>query len=152
MGIRLHPKLGLNARLTTCTRCGGKGQDILLLGDQNRIYECEDCGQHLIGAATDCPTHPHGRTRMVRELGEHERIQAGLCRSCEEEVKEHREVVKAGGIFWECKDCRCQGVIRHTNSLAGLVRGHLNTPAPKPCGIYFTARDCPACGPNKVAQ
>jgi rubrerythrin len=54
-------------------------------------------------------------------------------------------VVKAGGIYWRCNNCRRSGVIGADSELAKSIRLTSKTPAPEPIGIDFNPEQCPVC-------
>jgi hypothetical protein len=95
--IRLHDRLGVNPRLTRvlCPCCGQErdGQELLLLGANNRVFTCNSCGQKHIGLpkgrkcqSKDC--HSVGNFEP-RELTDSERIHLGveICGECSEFMK-----------------------------------------------------------------
>jgi hypothetical protein len=152
MSIRLHPKLGLNPVLTYCCRCGGESQELILAGDA-RVYQCQTCKQKMIGdRAESCPkchvkmaylekfTPEFGTKLPSREP----------CDNCKNEIEEHRRIVADGGIYWKCSACTASGVIK-MDGFTMAVRAQLKIDAPKPCGVEFSQKDCPACGPKDDA-
>lgn len=147
--MRLSSDRGLNPRLTVCPRCGNDGDELVLLGDQDRVYKCVSCSTHLIGNSAKCPDHPAASKQFLRRLGEHEKVPGSLCSSCRTELEEHAKIVAEGGIYWKCEKGH-SGVIRAGSQLAIDVRSHFNMPAPEACGIEFDEPNCPACHPELV--
>lgn len=158
--IILHSRLGVNPRMTVCPRCGGDGDKLMLLGSQNYKYTCRyaNCGLTHYGkptgaAARTCPGCGLAADWVNRtELDDNERLPASApCRKCQAEIDEHKKVVAEGGIYFRCKDCKAQGVIR-ANELTAKVRAHAKIEPPNPVGVEFAKDDCPSCGPNKVTS
>lgn len=172
--ITLHPKLGLNVHMTVCPRCCQNGDELVLLGIHNRVYECaaSDCKARTLGKKEKkCPGCGYETERVfVREIGEHERVSGSVCGACQKELKEHQDVVEAGGIVFKCADCKAEGVIKASAPLAkmvrethqkqggkGLVKGWFTEPIHTKgndhvyvgCGVEFTKADCPQCGPKE---
>jgi len=59
----------------------------------------------------------------------------------------HKSEVEKGGVYFRCKDCGVNGVIKAGVPFAEDVRKHHNLPAPAPCGVEFTKdTGCPRCG------
>jgi len=163
--ITLHSKLGVNPRLTVCPRCGGDGDELLLLGSQNKKYTCSKCGTLHFGLPDK--RMPDGRKSSGRhcqkcgweyggdwkseELTDWERLPApNPCKKCRDELNEFRKEVEKGGIYWKCTDCKRSGVIKADVELAKLVRNEMDIKPPDPVGIEFSKKDCPACGPSAV--
>ncbi len=157
-GIPVSEKHGINPSLVVCIRCGQDTGEIVLPGKVNR-YSCSDCGKenlYLQNATHGCPDCKKGNatlTRMNSDVEVPKKVSMGtFCEKCEKEVAEHRKVVEDGGIYWECKDCKSNGVIKGDAELAKIVRKNAKIYPPKPCGIQFTKEEmCPVCGPNKEA-
>lgn len=148
--MQLHPEKGLNPHLTTCPRCGGEGQEILLLGKHNKIYKCPSCGQTHIGRPKKGNCQKCGTVvEFEREIGESERLPGGFCDACKEEIEKFKKVIAEGGIHWKCEECRREGVITHDAPLAAAVRKKLGIFAPDPCGITFTKEECPVCNTDQ---
>src|SRR3954470_15362765 len=99
----LHPKLGVNPRLTTCERCGKDGRDLLLLGTSNWFWECVNCEQKILSTKgkqpKECPQCHFHNIKLLRELEPSERIVSGLCEACEKELEEHADIVAKGGVY-----------------------------------------------------
>lgn len=161
--ITLHPKLGVNPRLTFCPRCGKEGQELVLLGIRNYYAECPSCGTRCYGGfdhdkCPSCGNQTYGAQRT--ELKESERIPGGICESCEKEIAEHRHIVEAGGVYWKCSKCNASGVIKESAPAAAEIRRlngeEFTKPIDgkyKPCGIDFTGDECcPGCQRKKEGE
>jgi len=149
MSIRLHPTKGVNPRLTYCRRCGGDANELVLIGTAEGVYKCSLCGMTHFGYPRRGQCQSKGCTGGVykeRVLEDHERLPASdFCNDCKKEMKEHEEVVKAGGIYWRCKDCNSEGVIRASAELAIAVRKQTQIQPPDPVGFEMDKEMCPMC-------
>jgi len=150
--VMLHPRLGLNPRLTVCPRCGQDGPEIALLGIANSIYRCRGCDVNFVGHK--CPKC--GTTcglEKVRQLEDGERLLGSVCEACKEKQREVDEVVRQGGVYWRCTDCGSSGALRKCGftERARLIAGN-GTRYEGPCGVNLSKRDCPVCGPNKLVE
>ncbi len=149
--IRLHPVHGVNPKLTYCPRCGGEGQDLVLIGADDDKFTCAVCGTTSFGARK-CLKPDCGSANGRREkIGERERLPGGLCAACEAEVDVHKREVAAGGVYFRCTDCGAQGVIKAGVPFSRDVRKAHNLPPPAPCGVEFSKDDCPQCSETKGA-
>ena len=156
--IELDPKLGVNAHITFCPRCGGEGDSIVLVGARKNVLKCNNCGMNIFGhrQSDACPSCGNKRQAygmsdqftFVRKIGDWEKLPM-ICKKCEDEMTLFRSIVREGGIYWKCKDCHKEGVLKSSAPLAGLVREHAKIFPPDPVGIEFTKEECPACGPTK---
>ena len=149
--VMLHPRLGLNPRPTVCPRCGKDGPELILLGAANYVAECVGCGIQVIGGG-HCPKC-HSATRKVRDLEEFERLPGSVCEACREKQRKVDEAVRQGGVYWRCTDCKSSGALRECD-FSERVRLTLGKGSryEGPCGVELSKRDCPVCGPNKLAQ
>ena len=144
MGITLDKEKGMNPRLGMCPQCGKDNGEILLLGNRGYKDVCPHCRMvHYGGAKNKVCQRCGTRTERV-QLTDGEKIPGALCPKCREQRDELKKIVEAGGIFWRCRDCGQNGVIRKSD-YADAVREKLKIPAPKPCGVEFSKSDCPAC-------
>ncbi len=152
--IRLHPKLGLNPHMTVCPRCGKDGPEIVLLGAQNYIYTCPSCEARSIGYPNfgKCPKCSSIMTRD-RQIEEWERLPGSICDECRQKQAAAEAVVKDGGVYWRCVDCKSSGALRKCDYSERVRLAHgKGTRYEGPCGVELSKRDCPVCGPNKVVQ
>jgi hypothetical protein len=150
--ITLHPKLGVNPRLTFCPQCGKEGTGLVMLGIRNCKTECPECHTVNYGSRPGdrcghCNQQMFGGKQ--EELGEFEKLPGELCDECKAEREEFAKIVAEGGVYWKCKQCALRGVLKPTAPLAALVREKLNMPAPKPCGIEFEKCEEHAAGEEK---
>ena len=77
--IRLHPERGINARLTYCFRCGGDGQELMLIGINEGKYQCAACqtihyGYPKGNVCQSCGTHD---VPKIGTLDEFEKLPTG---------------------------------------------------------------------------
>lgn len=147
--IRLHREKGLNPHMTVCPRCGKDGDSIVLLGATDKIHTCPKCGLRHVGRPDDgeCQGCGAGFARerwKTRTIEDYERLPV-RCKACDDELAEWESVVKAGGVYFRCADCKTEGVIRAESEMAKAAREQLGVPPPKPCGVQFTKADCPLC-------
>lgn len=143
--ITLHPKLGVNPRMTICVRCGGDGRELVLLGERNYVTTCPHCGINAIGSKPSEKCPKCGKKMAggkKRELGDHEKIPAGLCEKCEKEVEESKGEIQRGGVHVKCK-CGMTGVIKAYHPMAKEARDHFNLHNGEPCGVEVDR--CPLC-------
>lgn len=190
MSIRLHPEKGVNPFLTYCRRCKGDAAELILIGDNDGIYQC-NAGASVGGPHTmygrptprlddgDCEECGHrARWTRIGTIQDGQRLPATQpCDTCLKNIEEHKKIVEAGGVYFECEDCKASGVIKGTARMSPLVReqhqrdeekrrkangqslveGWFTKPIHNkgndlvyvPCGLRFTKEDCPACGPDK---
>jgi predicted RNA-binding Zn-ribbon protein involved in translation (DUF1610 family) len=148
-GIELDPERGVNPHLTTCCRCGGESQELIMLGCNDYIWQCP-CGQNIVGGKRSskmkCPKcgQPSLSHKFVRRFEEHERLPSmEPCDSCKKEIAEHRALVEAGGVYFKCMGCGTEGVIEPENTACQEVRKELGVPAPGLCGVKTPS--CPFC-------
>lgn len=145
--------------MTFCPRCGKDENEIVLVGARQNILKCRECGTTIFGhrQSDACPKCGNKRRAygmsdefdFVRKIEAHERLPGGICDECEKEILSHKEIVRQGGIYWKCKDCQREGVIKASAPLAGVVREKTGIAPPNPVGIEFTKEQgCPACGGN----
>lgn len=149
--VTLHPEKGVNPRIGYCVRCG-TDHSVILLGMWNRAFHCSECDTVTFGAKYHRCEKCKGKRGEMKPIGEGERLPAGLCRVCKEEIKDYAAIVAEGGVYWNCEDCKASGVIlpnaltRDVRSTHGLVNG-------EPCGVTFNKETCPACSsPDDVEQ
>lgn len=135
--IPLHPTRGLDPHLTYCPRCGGEGSGLTI-------------GRLMKGTTYDGRTvfFQAGQKRTVeRDMGisiqhveeakEGERVPDNdICDSCKQEIATQKEVIEAGGVYFRCKECHCEGVIK-PNDFTEAVRKHSGIEAPNPVGVEF---------------
>ena len=140
--------------MTYCTRCGGEANELILLGAVETIYTCNGCGANHIGRPErdKCGRCGHvGGFTPQRKVEDHERLPAqDICDKCKEEIKSFHEEVERGGVFWKCKDCKKEGVMKATAQYSILVRKAMKIEAPAKCGVEFDKETCPVCGPKPV--
>jgi len=149
--IPISNKHGVNPSVVVCARCGKDTGELVLPGKVNR-YSCSNCKtkeiflQHGSDGCPKCGKEAGRLTRMEGDVEMPRKISMGtICPDCVEQ----KEIVKQGGVYWECKDCKSIGVVRAEAPLAQRVREINKVEPPAPCGIEFTKEDlCPVCGPH----
>jgi len=110
--MKLHPELGVNPKLTICPRCGGEGDELVLIGNHTGVFKCPACS---------------GEVRGGKPL-------SGICPLC--------TVVADGGVYWRCRDCKAEGVIKK-NEFTEKVRRYYELYNGEPCGVELTKENCP---------
>jgi len=152
--IPLHPKRGLDPHLTFCPRCGGDAND-LTIGHLRRVELIDNWGRSYDPKQYAYANRGEGTRRVIQELEkanrrfrdwqdvpEGERVPSnGPCDKCEAELVEHKALVAAGGIYWNCNSCSQSGVIKAQSELAKAVRRHAGIEAPAPVGVQFETCD-----------
>lgn len=144
--ITLHPKLGVNPRLTFCPRCKGDTPELVLVGVNDRVHTCADCGRTCYGFKDHerCPVSScKGPLRFERRLDDHERLPSDRpCEGCCEEIAKMDVIVDAGGVYFRCENCAAEGVLGHEHPSAIEARERSGI-ASGPLMIH--ALSCPAC-------
>ena len=145
-GIPVSKKHGVNPSIGVCPNCGKENGEILLLGRCNE-YRCQACGQIIYGKGRQqCPRCKSLSIDLVKNDVEAPRcIPTRYCDACKKMFKEHKALVRQGGIYWRCTKCGSGGVVRPGTVGALVVRHKLGIVAPKPCGVEFTEEQCPVC-------
>ena len=150
-GITLHKTLGLNARTTFCTKCGGEGKELSLLGNKNYTGVCAAHGHiYGIGAGTHrCIVPSCGNPLTeIRELNDSEPVPAAdWCDACRASAKIQQDAIEAGGIAWRCKGCKSEGAILKGGAQDAMIaevraKGYL--------GVEFPT--CPVCAKEAEEQ
>lgn len=143
--MQLHSTKGVNPRLTFCTRCGGDGAEIILLGARETVRTCRNCGTHNFGSRASDKCGKCGEKLFdadSRKIGDSEKLPGGICDTCKAELESFRSEVAAGGVFWRCA-CGAEGVVKAGTELAKQVRETSGIAAPNPVGVSF--EECPRC-------
>jgi hypothetical protein len=145
MNITLHPKLGVNPVLTVCPQCGKEANELALVG-YKRKYTCKKCGQQCVGKPKGCCQVCQHHDFDKTDFSYGDRIAATEpCDTCKELNRTTKEIIKAGGIYFRCTDCKAEGTIKASNPYAMAVREHAKIFPPNPVGVEFTKDDCPVC-------
>jgi len=158
MSLLLHKEKGVNPYMTYCPRCGGDGPELLLLGAVHEKYTCPSCGTLHIGrpdkgqCARCANRYQTGQQWKVEEIGESEKLPGSICDKCKENVKQLKEEVEAGGVYWRCIDCKAEGAIKRDHPFAKAVRDQGNIQPPDPVGVEFSKEDCPLCSEHAKAD
>lgn len=151
--MQLHPKLGVNPKLTVCVHCGKEMDELVFVGAHTSVFRCDGCGvNHIGGLPRNRRCHCGSRSfTKAGEIGEHDRLPASrLCDECQAKQDETDRAVAEGGVYWRCVVCGSAGAIKSTSEYALAIRqahGEEFTKAPyKPCGVEFDKDNCPVCG------
>lgn len=140
MSIPLHKTRGLDPHLMFCPRCGGDTNGLTIghtivgtLDDGRELYYMAGHRRKALEAnGLDRYTHME-----PRELKEGEKVPASnVCDKCETEIKNHRIIVTAGGVYWRCTECKQEGVIKKS-TFADNIREAGGIEAPDPVGCEF---------------
>lgn len=146
--IPLSREHGLRPVIATCPRCGGKSNEIALVGN-GRVWTCDSCKKNVI-AYRRPPKCECGNWHFTSQpYDESMPIIGDLCTECEQEVAEHKRIVAEGGVYWECDSCPAEGVIKADAPFAQAVRKAHGIEPPGECGVMFEAGAepaCPVCG------
>lgn len=144
--IRVHPEHGINAFTTVCPACGADGRELILVGADDGVYECGDCKATQFGRGRGKCAGCGGSNlgNRVRTLKQGEKLPVSFCEPCVKNRAEMMEAVKAGGIFWECTDCKKGGAI-NANEYTKQFRDAVKVQPPDPCGIRYNKSNCPLC-------
>ena len=154
--IMLHKEKGINPYMSYCQRCGGEAEELLLIGANDKVYQCTKCSKKYIGktfSRTCQDKSCNGYLKYIGHLEDGIRLPASEpCNACQQELKEHKEEVAKGGVYWQCNKCGSSGVIKATSGFSAEIRKVHNIFAPEPCGIDFTdeaEKYCPVCSKGK---
>ena len=144
--IVLDEKKGINPRLTFCTNCGGDAEELMLIGNQTKVYRCNSCDTIHYGSVykKECQNCGNENWSFDHDLVDNEKLPASEpCEKC----KNVDEEVKNGGVYWKCRDCGSKGAVKADAQLSIDVREKMGISAPDPCGVEFNKDEgCPVCG------
>lgn len=140
MSIELHPTLGINPHMGCCPRCGQDNGELILIGRRTNILQCGQCETKVYGHRNSepCPKcgARWGTWMFVGIIGKEDKIPGGLCNTCKEEKERFDAIIAEGGIYWKCKECEQNGVLRPTAPLCAAVREKAGIPS-GPVGVEF---------------
>lgn len=149
--ITLHPEKGVNPKMTYCPQCKGEGRSLILLGNQDKLYQCR-CGQNFIGRPDrDCPgCGAHWREVMfLRNIEEHEKLpDTEPCEACQELNRQTAKMVAEGGVYFRCEKCGSEGAVRPDHPLSIKTREVAGVEPPLACGVKLD--ECPQCEGKEV--
>jgi len=148
----LHKTKGLNPRMTFCPRCGGEANELILVGANDKVHKCEDCGMLHIGAPKHMKCQKCGKYNLSFHtiLGDSDKLPASQpCDACQKEIELHRSIIAEGGIYWKCAFNKNHNGVIKPNKFTIAVRSQLKVNPPSPCGIEFTQKECPVCSPKE---
>lgn len=143
--IPLHPTRGIDPHMSICPRCGGDGEE-LILGDLRKA-EVNGTGQYVYanrGKTSEAGQDLEKQGVIINRhdlhweaVEEHERVPASRpCNKCEADIEMQEGLVKAGGVYFRCTVCHCEGVIKD-NEFTRDIRKNAGVEAPKPIGVEF---------------
>jgi hypothetical protein len=150
--VILHPKKGVNPRMTCCIKCG-KDVGIVLLGIKDYYYDCKTCNIRSIGSKKCMKCNQEGAMN-VKQLADNEKIACEICPECLEAKKQADEEVLKGGIYWTCVKCHSFGCIKAGSNYAIEIRKNagLDIPDETPNGpvyqkvaVELGEKTCPVC-------
>ncbi len=153
MSLKLHKRLGPNARMTFCLRCGGEGSALALIGHANFKGVCPEHGDvyGLTAGAHTCGVANCGRKLSdVKELTDWEKVPAPApCTKCLEGLALQRKIIEEGGIAWRCSTCGSEGAFalgadEESNARIRHVREQGYTGVDMP--------NCPVCAPKEQKE
>lgn len=143
--IPLHKERGLDPHLTFCPRCGGEGAAVTVGAMRKaqletgqwayaNVGQTEEMGRKLEKAGAMGSRH----SLLWVELGEREKVpDSDPCPKCQEDLKQQREEVEKGGVYFRCSICGASGVIRAEVPYAEAVRIAYGKTNGEPCGVEF---------------
>lgn len=141
--IPIDPKRGLDPRLCYCTRCGNDTGS-LSVGDVRKaeldngqvVYASRGKGQKNVSA--QLKRQGYIKRLSWQRLDDNEKVpDTGFCESCRKELEEWAELVKEGGVYFRCGECKANGVIHPHTEVSETIRKHMGIEPPKPCGVEF---------------
>lgn len=141
--IPLDPGEGLDPRLTYCPRCHGEGKGIAigairkLIGPGGEVAYAQRDKVAQVRKAMYEKLQTNPQQIKVEKLGEFEKVpDSEPCDKCQQELQEFDEIVKAGGVYWNCVTCHLSGVIK-ASQFAESVRESAGVAPPNPVGVQF---------------
>lgn len=162
--IVLHPKLGVNPRLTFCPKCGGDSNSLVMLGIKNYVDTCPQCDAKLYGGADRmhdgdlsnnwrCGRCGHRDSSSAfssnrRELGEHEKVPGDLCKNCKEFYSTlHKAAHENNGCGVVCERCGSRFVVHGGSPFVKKMRDDNAMPIGKP--FIVGVPQCENCADKK---
>lgn len=146
--ITVHKRLGLNARLTFCPKCGGEGSGLVMLGRKNYKGMCSEHG-HVYGIGprtTHCIAEGCDRVLTeVKELADYEKVPSvELCDACQKSLTIQMEAIDRGGIAWQCSTCGSEGAVLPGGTFDEMIK---KVRAQGYTGVRWS--QCPQCVDNE---
>jgi len=148
--IPLHKDRGLDPHMTYCTRCKGDAEELTIGHVKEVTFPDGKVAYYNVGNLTklidDIKRNggpDYGRYgHQTRDVEEREKLPASQpCNKCKEEMKAHMKLVAEGGVYWKCKMCSYEGIVKPGTELAKHVRKEMKIEPPKPCGLMFQKCD-----------
>lgn len=140
--MKLHPRKGVNPRITVCRFCDAE-VGVALVGDSDLLYRCPTCRVEMLGIKT-CPTCKRPG-EYIRELPDGARLPIEVCDGCVAKQAERDREVAAGGVHFRCSDCGSEGVVKANTDAAMEIRCRIGVPPPASIGVILTKKECPLC-------
>ena len=148
--IPLHPTRALDPHLTICPICGDKTNSLVIghtrkakLPNGKTVYCTRGQEDSLKRKLVDQGILHSIRDRLEwKQLDEMERVpDPEPCEKCKAEIQKEQnmliEEVAAGGVYFRCLQCKCQGAFTKESDIAVEVRKQTGKEAPEPVGIKF---------------
>lgn len=153
--IPLHPTRALDPHMTYCPHCGGEGSGITI-GHMRKartkhgwVYAIRGQTLRLAQRLVAQGVINNQYDLKWMDTREGEKIpDTQPCNKCKKEIEEHAAIVRAGGVYFRCSNCNATGVINATSEFAKAVRETHHHTNGEPCGVEFSKKDCPVCGPG----
>jgi len=149
--IKLHPTKGMNPILTFCERCHESNSIIMAGAAISAVYKgaCPDCKTMIYCTSNDARNTPReqearcpcGTYLTCQKISDNEPIPYGICQECQDELASFKQIVTDGGVYFKCKSCNANGVIKAGSVLAIKVRELSKIATPDPVGIEFESCD-----------
>lgn len=152
MNIPLDEEKGLNPIITICPICYEQTEEIALAGNSD-IYECNNCHEKIIsypGKKIECKCGniktilSPDNFKLLRKFDteKDEVYSQQPCDKCKKILEEQEEQIKNGGIYFRCKNCGSNGVIKAGETTSN-IRKQLNRKEFEIFGIeYNTCYNC----------
>lgn len=148
--IPLHPDRALDPHLCYCPRCGGESNSLTIGHLKKALISRTPDGKPVSGEKQYVYANRGKTTQTAREMEkkgwtigmweeveEHEKVPGDICDDCCSELAEWDQIIKNGGIYWRCKSCEKQGVIKPSAPICKAVREEAGIEKPDPIGIEF---------------
>jgi len=143
--VILDPTRGANKRDLVCPRCSQKNGSVIL-GIREYAGICNACKMFNVGLSeTDTACQVCKSIDIKPKRVPPNMPLPKLCDACLKELAGEAEVLKAGGIFWQCLACGSTGMLGGCHPLAIATRKQAGVVAPNPCGVKFDKTSCPVC-------
>jgi len=158
----MHPVRGLDPHDTFCPRCGKpdghKTFGVVMktsLTDGHKVYASKGYEQQV-----EENLAKQGKLALIGTLTWQEVVPGApipaphMCQDCVIVVRQMEQDIENGGVFFACKQCGMQGIIKADTHYAKEVRKQHDLPAPAPVKVVFNtcADHVNVFQPKKEAQ